>query len=63
MLSCRSSALAVYDLLLTKTRVDAVFHGETEVSLPMFLEKFERGESCNDTPGIPYLDKAQAVGI
>ena len=46
---------SVHDLLLTKAKVDAVFHGEAEVSLPIFLKSFERGESYHGTPGISYL--------
>lgn len=46
---------SVYDLLLTKANIDIVFHGETERSLPIFLEKFSQGKSVYDTPGISYL--------
>ena len=46
---------SVYRLLLTKTSIDVIFHGETEVSLPIFLKKFEQKEPYYDTPGISYL--------
>ena len=36
---------SVYDILLTKTKVDVVFHGEAEVSIPIVLERFEQKES------------------
>lgn len=45
---------SVYDLLLTKTKVDVVFHGEADVSLPLFLERFEKKEKIYDLPGISY---------
>lgn len=43
------------ELLLTKAGLDLVFHGETELSLPIFLEKYERKESLADLPGVSYL--------
>jgi len=53
---------SVYELLLTKTGIDAVFHGEAEVSLPIFLERFEQKESAHDVPGISFLlDGKKAV--
>ena len=52
---------SVYDLLLTKTKVDVVFHGEAEVSLPIFLERFEQKEPIYDIPGISYLLKGKVV--
>jgi anaerobic magnesium-protoporphyrin IX monomethyl ester cyclase len=39
---------SVYTLLLTRTNVDLVFHGETEHTLPVFMERY-----CN---GLPYAD-------
>ena len=39
---------SVYKLLLQKTNVNLVFHGETERTLPLFLERY-----C---AGLPYLD-------
>lgn len=50
---------SVYDLLLTKTKVDVVFHGEAEVSLPIFLERFE--QKIYDIPGISYLLNGKVV--
>ncbi|MFA6078150.1 MAG: radical SAM protein [Candidatus Omnitrophota bacterium] len=46
---------SVYELLLTKSDVDVVFHGETEVSLPVFLEKVGTNGPFSDVPGISYL--------
>ncbi len=46
---------STYELLLTKTKVDAVFHGETEVSLPIWLERFQQKEPIYDVPGISYM--------
>ncbi|MGD1004214.1 MAG: radical SAM protein [Methanoregulaceae archaeon] len=43
---------SVYTLLLTNTKVDVIFHGETERSLPLFLKKFCDGVSWSDVPGI-----------
>ncbi len=36
---------SLYELLLTHTHVSLVFHGETEITLPQFLEKFKCRES------------------
>lgn len=46
---------SVYELLLTKTKVDVVFHGETEVSFPLFLKKAEKEKQIHDVPGISFL--------
>lgn len=46
---------SVYELLLTKAKVDVVFHGDAEVNLPFFLDRFERKESFYDISGISYL--------
>lgn len=46
---------SVSDLLLTRAEIDIVFHGETEISLPVFLEKHGKGEPVYDTPGISYV--------
>jgi len=52
---------STYELLLARTKVDAVFHGETETSLPVFLKCFERGEPFNEVPGISYLSNDRVV--
>lgn len=52
---------SVSDLLLTKTAVDVVFHGETEVSLPEFLEVFEKKNPLEIVPGISYLEGTRLV--
>lgn len=55
------SLASVYDLLLTKTKVDVVFHGEAEVSLPIFLERFEQKGPIYDIPGVSYLLNGKVV--
>ena len=52
---------SVYDLLLTKTKVDVVFHGEAEVSLPIFLERFEQKEPIYDISGVSYMLNGKVV--
>ncbi len=52
---------SVSDLLLTKTDVDVVFRGETEVSLPQFLHAFEQKNSFEEVHGISYLSGTQIV--
>lgn len=52
---------STYELLLTRGKIDVVFHGETEVSLPMFLEGLERGRSPHEVPSISYLFNGQIV--
>ncbi len=46
---------SLYQLMLEKTHVNLVFHGETELTLPLFLEKYGRGESWKDIEGISYM--------
>lgn len=46
---------SVYKLLLQKAKIDVVFHGETEINLPIFLKKLEKSESFNDLLGISYV--------
>jgi len=41
---------------LTRSAVDVVFHGETEESLPVFLERLERGMPTRDIAGISFFD-------
>lgn len=46
---------SVYKLLLTRTNVDLVFHGETERTLPVFLERHCNGLPYADIPGISTI--------
>jgi len=46
---------SVYDLLLSKTKVDVVFHGEIEANLPIFLKRIGESRSFNDIDGISYV--------
>lgn len=48
-------------LLINNARIDAVFHGETEISLPVFLGKIACGEPFYETPGISYLLNGQVL--
>ena len=41
-------------MILEKTQINLVFHGETERTLPIFMEKFGIGESWKDIGGISY---------
>jgi radical SAM superfamily enzyme YgiQ (UPF0313 family) len=43
---------SVYVYLLSKTNVDVVFHGETERTIPAFLDRISEGISYTDIPGI-----------
>ena len=62
ILQIAGGALAsTYELLLTKTKIDVVFHGETEVSLPLFLAGFDRGSLPLGVPGISYLSNGKIV--
>jgi len=45
---------STYKFLIPNTDIDVVFHGETEISLQMFLEKFTQGDSFTAIPGISY---------
>ena len=46
---------SIYQLILEKTQVNLVFHGETELTLPLFLKKYGRGENWKDIEGISYM--------
>jgi len=50
---------SVYELLLTKTYVNLVFHGETERTLPAFLNRY-----CNRLPyaDIPGISTISSIG-
>ena len=62
ILQIAGGALAsVSDLLLTKTKVSIVFHGEVERSLPIFLECILKKASIFDTPGISYLSNGKVI--
>ncbi|MBI5677676.1 MAG: B12-binding domain-containing radical SAM protein [Planctomycetes bacterium] len=52
---------SVSKLLLTNAKIDAVFHGETEISLPIFLEKITCGKLYDKTPGISCLLNGQIM--
>ena len=52
---------STYELLLTKARVDVVFHGETEINLPEFLECLEHGKAFHNVPGISFLSNGEVV--
>jgi anaerobic magnesium-protoporphyrin IX monomethyl ester cyclase len=52
---------SVYELLLTHTGIDIVFHGETEVSLPLFLAQFAVNCSYEAIPGISYLRDGEVL--
>lgn len=45
---------SIYQLMLEKTQINLVFHGETEITFPLFLEKYETGGSLKDIGGISY---------
>lgn len=45
---------STYKLLLTNTNIDLIFHGETEISLPIFLSKFADLKFYYDVPGVSY---------
>jgi radical SAM superfamily enzyme YgiQ (UPF0313 family) len=52
---------STYEFLLTKSKIDVVFHGETEISLPIFLKLLEKSEPFHDVPGISYLSNGRVV--
>jgi len=52
---------SVYKLSLTKTSIYAVFHGEAEVSLPLFLDRIKQKRSISDVPGISYSLNGEVV--
>lgn len=55
VLQIAGGALAsVYQLLLMKTNVDIVFHGETERTLPAFLKATENNQNWTTHPGISF---------
>jgi anaerobic magnesium-protoporphyrin IX monomethyl ester cyclase len=45
---------SVYECLLTRTAVDLVFHGETELTLPIFLHRLEDHENWKGIPGTSH---------
>lgn len=52
---------SVYKLLLTKAKIDAVFHGESESNLPVFLRRVKSSEPFHDVHGISYLKDGEVV--
>lgn len=47
---------SVYQILLNNTNIDLVFHGETETSLPLFLQYFGITDNYKQIPGVSYAD-------
>jgi len=47
---------SVYDLLLTKSAIDVVFHGEVETNMPVFVDRFDSKKQWTDIPGISYFN-------
>jgi len=45
---------STYELLLTKTSIDYVFHGEAEANLPHFLNAIQSDRIVHETPGVSY---------
>lgn len=52
---------SVSELLLKKTDVDLVFHGETETSLPLFLQAYDGALDFDSVPGISYRSGKEVV--
>lgn len=52
---------SVYNLLLTKTKIDVIFHGESESNLPIFLKNLENSEPFYNVQGISYLMDGKVV--
>ena len=52
---------SVYKLLLTRTKVSLVFHGETERTMPFFLEHYCNGTSYTDIPGISTISQTGEI--
>ena len=50
-----------YELLLSKGIVDVVFHGETETSLPDFLNRFSNNKPYDSLSGISLLKNGSVV--
>lgn len=46
---------SLYQRILEKTQINLVFHGETELTFPQFLEKFGKSENWADIDGISYM--------
>ena len=52
---------SVYELLLHNTSINLVFHGETENTFPLFLDKFENNENWEMISGVSYLRDYQII--
>lgn len=52
---------SVYKLLLTKTNVGIVFHGETECTLPVFLEHYSNRLPYADIPGVSTISSEGVI--
>ncbi|MCP4376886.1 MAG: hypothetical protein GY794_12000, partial [bacterium] len=49
------------NLLLTNTAVDVVFHGESEATLPAFVERLRNDAAWDDLDGISHCCNGQVV--
>lgn len=49
------SLASVYELILTRTNVALVFHGEAECTLPAFLERYCNQSPFADIPGVSTI--------
>jgi len=47
---------SVYKLLLTRTNVEIVFHGEIECTFPVFLDRYCNGLPYTGIPGVSIID-------
>ncbi len=52
---------STYELIHANTPIDAVFHGEAEVSLADFLGRLSSGRDYRETNGISYLKDGQVI--
>jgi len=49
------------ELILENTAIEVVFHGETEVSLPIFLEAIATNADCHKVAGVSYRERGEIV--
>jgi len=62
ILQIAGGALAsTYQLLLNKTAIEVVFHGEVERNLPVFINRLNNGGNIYDIPGISYLSEKREI--
>ena len=50
---------SIYKLILTQTRITVVFHGEADITLPEFLDKFQNNLEWFTVPGISFMMDGQ----